>query len=186
MRRGFKAACERRTTDLRRELHLRPYDPLPAQRLAKHLGVLIVEPGSIPGISDALLHQLLEVDSSGWSAVTLETAQGACIIHNPSHSPGRCESDLMHELAHLLLCHQPSLLITLPGDLFPLRTFTQEQEEEAQWFGACLQLPRAALLRAVRTGKDNTAIALEYGATNAQVVYRRQITGIDRQLIRRG
>jgi Zn-dependent peptidase ImmA (M78 family) len=133
-------------------------------------------------MTDELLRQLLETDPSGWSAVTLETAQGSLIIYNPSHSPDRCESDLMHELAHLLCKHEPSLLVTPPGAPFPFRTFTEEQEDEAKWLGACLQLPRPALLWAAKNGKDNHDIALDFGASTQQVAFRRQITGVDRQL----
>lgn len=88
----------------------------------------------------------------------------------------------MHELAHILCEHEPSKLVQIDPSIPVLRTFDPVQEDEAIWLGGCLQLPRPALLWAIRRGMDNTAIEKHFCASDDIVRYRRQITGVDRQL----
>ena len=52
----------------------------------------------------------------------------------------------MHEMAHLICKHKPAELVPVGGFPFSLREYDAVQEEEANWLGACLQLPRPALL----------------------------------------
>jgi hypothetical protein len=105
MRRGFKTWAEKQAVIRREELGLRPEAPLPARTLAEHSEVLIAAPEDIPGMTELLLHQLLRTDPQSWSAATVATNGCILIIHNTSHTPNRQESDLMHEMAHLLCCH---------------------------------------------------------------------------------
>jgi Zn-dependent peptidase ImmA (M78 family) len=65
------------------------------------------------------------------------------------------------------------------------RTFDQKQEDEANWLGWGLLLPREALMAARRSRMVNAQIAEAYGVTERLVSYRVQLTGVDVQL-RRG
>jgi uncharacterized protein DUF955 len=179
---GFKSKAERRAVELRSELGLRAEAPLAARRLAKHLKVAVIGPAEIPGMTPALLDRPLVVDPSSWSARTISCHGRRVIIHNTAHSPCRQESDVMHELAHLLCEHQPSELIRLDGFPCPLRKFHAEHEDEAAWLGGCLQLPRPALWWAVRAGMTEMQIVEHFTASDDMVRYRRGKTGIDRQL----
>jgi hypothetical protein len=80
------------------------YSPGSLQLLFKQIfGVCLV---SING-----RHQrevLIKDDPDCWSAVTLCTGSRDLIIVNPVHSEGRLASDIMHELAHITLGHQPA------------------------------------------------------------------------------
>lgn len=184
MKRGFKAHAERVALEQRRLLLLNEREPLFARALTKRHKVRVLTPDEIPHISLEDLRQLLEIDDSGWSGVTLYARGKPWIIHNTSHSPARQESDLTHEVAHIVCKHQPDRLIAIEGTSFVLRTYNDEQEQEANWLAGCLKLPRTALLWAVKRGMDNELIAQYFHASLQLVQYRRNVTGIDSQLRR--
>lgn len=184
MERGFKKWAEEQAIYQRQLLGLSPVASLPAIQLAEHLQVTVIRPDQIPGVSPAVLHQLLYVDSISWSAITILLNGHALIIPNTTHSARRRESDLMHEIAHILCNHEPARLMQLSGFPFPLRTYNKRQEDEATWLGACLQIPRTALLWAIRHGMNEAQLAEYFGASQDLVQYRRNVTGIDVQLIR--
>ncbi len=182
MRRGFKAWAENLSVQQRNILGLKSVSQLPARLLAEKLNVCILCPTDIPGITPDVVNQLLFSDPASWSAMTFSRNGSIVLIHNSTHTLRRQESDIMHELAHILCKHQPTQLLQLTTQSFTLRSFDSVQESEAAWLGGCLQIPRVALLWAIRHGMDNRAIVNYFGASNDLVRYRRQVTGIDRQL----
>lgn len=182
MQRGFKTQSEAWAVDLRRALDLNPQDPLAAEQLASHLGVFLVGPHDIPGMDAVTLWQLLSTDPSSWSALTISVGDQPVIIRNTEHAKTRQQSDLMHELAHLLCKHEPSMVLQISEFPYPLRDYDEEQEAEASWLGGCLQLPRPALLWAARRQLSEAAMVLHFGASVDLIRYRRQVTGVTRQL----
>ncbi|HEY6329639.1 MAG TPA: hypothetical protein VI756_09880, partial [Blastocatellia bacterium] len=97
LERGFKAWSERTAKAMRRELGLAPHDPLPPERLAEYLGVVLWTPRDVPGLPRDVIDQLLERDPWGWSAVSVQRDGEATVIYNPRKSAGRRASDIMHE-----------------------------------------------------------------------------------------
>ncbi|MCC6192455.1 MAG: ImmA/IrrE family metallo-endopeptidase [Anaerolineales bacterium] len=158
---------------------------MPARVLAEHLEVVVVGLNGVPGISSDIKHQLLVIDPDSWSATTIVHNGCIVVIHNTAHSPRRQESNLMHELAHVLCKHHPSHMIQSGALPFALRTYDKEQEEEAGWLGGCLQLPRPALLWAIERGMTERAILDHFGTSQDLFRYRRRLTGVDVQLKRR-
>ncbi len=185
LERGFKSWCERLAEGIRRDLELAPHDPLQPDALAAYLDVRLLHPEQIPGISPAVLRQLLENDPWGWSAVTQVVAGAVTVIYNPRHSAGRRSSNIAHELAHVLLEHDASRIILSPNGQVAMRSFDAKQEDEAGWLSGCLLLPRVGLLRAFRAGRSIESIAASFGVTEALVAYRSRITGVEAQ-VRRG
>lgn len=159
---------------------LRVVDPLPARDLASELDVFVMPPGNLPGAPEEMVETLASRDS-GWSAATILECERPLILYNPCHSEARQESDLMHELSHLIEGHEPSGFDTLGGRLLS-RSYDEEQEDEAAWLGGCLQLPRPAIFRAAKRGWSNEEIAERYTASVQMVRYRRNVTGVDKQL----
>lgn len=182
MRRGFKAWAENTALEKRRTLGLSTTAALPARILSTYLGVTIVRPDEIPGMTPNVLHHLQDIDPESWSATSIIGNTCTVIIHNPTHSLRRQESDLMHELAHILCNHQPSQLVQSTSFPFPMRSYDVDQEEEAGWLGGCLQLPRESLLWAIQHGMNNSMIVQHFCASLELVRYRRQVTGVDRQV----
>lgn len=85
----------------------------------------------------------------------------------------------MHEAAHLICNHSPAKV-----GLCGMRSYDDVHEEEAKWLGASLQITRHGLLWAVRKQMGNDEIARFYGASEALVRFRRNLTGVDRQMTR--
>lgn len=179
-RRGFKTWAEAQGLEFRAKLGLKIIDPLPAVALAKHLDIPVLTPANIESLSPVHLKHLLEPKSQ-WSALTIPHPGGHLIIHNPTHSLTRQESDLMHELAHILCEHPAPQLVNIPGFPLGLREYDVVKEKEAEWLGGCLQLPRNGLSWALRKGMNHTDIAEHFKASGDMVRFRINMTGLKRQ-----
>ncbi len=184
--RGFKTRCENIAQSIRMDLGRRAADPLPMSELANYLGARIITPSDVPGMSESSLHVLLEEESNDWSALTISGLNSTVLIHNPRNSPGRRSSDIAHELSHLLLRHSPSTLMFAPDGTWTLRSYDSQQEEEAAWLSGCLLLPRPALLLIARSNFSLSEAAKRYDVSQNLLQYRRNITGVSRQMANRG
>ena len=180
--RGFKTWCENVAMGIRAEFRLAKSDPLSANEVARSLGVRILEPSDIVGLSSRDLRTLLAEESNDWSAVTIGEPGRAILIRNPSHSGGRTSSDIMHELAHLVLGHEPSKVVFSEDLVIALRSYDQTQEDEASWLSGCLLLPRPALLAIARSGMGDADACKTYDVSNQLLSYRRNATGVARQI----
>lgn len=181
LERGFKAWSERVAQAMRSELELSAEMPLPVQLLAEHLEIKLITPTQIDGLPADVLHQLTVVDPSGWSAASFEKDGSPVIIFNDKNSQGRQSSDIAHELAHVIRAHDPSQLILAPDGSFAMRSYDPKQEDEANWLGWTVLLPRAALLRCADLKMSTEQIALEYQVSAQLVEYRTRMTGIAKQ-----
>jgi Zn-dependent peptidase ImmA (M78 family) len=182
--RGFKSWCETISLQYRRALKLQPVDPLDPGAIAKALGVRIHHVQEIPGLDSGVVQTLLRGDPDSWSAVTITNGRRSVIILNSSHRGGRSASDLMHELAHIVIGHEPARVdITEDGALI-LNTYNREQEDQANWLAGCLLLPRDALLWIKRQGLEAHEAAKQYGVSLTMLEYRLNVTGVEQQLRR--
>lgn len=182
MRRGFKAWCERTAKDYRQTLGVAPAEALDPRVLASHLGVLVATPEDIPTLSEAAKRQLLEVDAGSWSAVTIADGNARLVILNSAHSAARQNSDLAHELAHLILNHTTDEAHLSREGLLFRGTFDREQEDEANWLGGCLLVPRDGLLKARLRTADVGALAAQFRVSSDMITWRLQTTGVLRQV----
>jgi hypothetical protein len=164
----FRTICESIAVKVRHELDLWGYDPLPARQLAEHMQIDLYAPSELPGMSENDVAQA--IGSSGWSAITVLT-QPPMIIYHPGHPPPCFESNIMHELAHIVLGHKPELL-GLISDLRVARCYSKFHEAEADCLGVCLQLPRVALQLARQRGTSVSEIACQFN-TALDLVYER-------------
>jgi Zn-dependent peptidase ImmA (M78 family) len=146
------------------------------------LGVRLLTPKQIPGLSRKVIDQLLKRDPSGWSAVGVTQGDLTHVIYNPTHSEGRQASDIMHELAHIILDHEPATIIIAYDGSLSMRSYNQTQEDEASWLAWCLLLPREALLWCKRRAISTEQIAEDYGVSETLVTFRLRVTGIEAQL----
>lgn len=183
--RGFKAWAERTASAVRRDLGLSATQPLDPRRLAEYLGIRLLSPDDLPGLPADVRTQLLETDPWGWSAATLVLATTTLVVYNPRKSQGRQASDIIHELAHVMLGHEPAQVVFSEDGQMATRTFDQKQEDEANWLGWALLLPRDALMAARRARMATAQIAEAYGVTERLVGFRLQMTGVEAQMRRR-
>jgi Zn-dependent peptidase ImmA (M78 family) len=165
-------------------MELPPHAPLSARELAKHLDVVLWTPSDVPDIPKAILDQLLERDPDGWSAVTCLANGIARVIYNPTHSLARQNSDIAHELAHIILEHEPGKIVVSHDATIVMRSFDPKQEEEANWLGWSLLLPRTALAHATKARLGTSEIARKWVVSEQLVEYRTRMTGIRRQFAR--
>ena len=182
-RKGFKTWADNITVDLRKQLGLYDTSPLSAFDLCKHLSIPIWQPSDVVGLPNEKLDELLNSGSEFWSAATIPLDNGGhIIIHNPKHSPARQQSNLMHELAHILCEHKISEDIQKSGLASFLRCHNDNQEHEAEWLGACLQLPRPALIWALKRNMTIEQISESYYSSIEMTKFRVNITGAKKQI----
>ncbi|GGD30409.1 ImmA/IrrE family metallo-endopeptidase [Flavobacterium orientale] len=182
-KRGFKKWTDEKVVELRKKLGLYASSPLCAFKLCEFLNVPIFEPSNIQGISTDILDELLVNGSRHWSAATIPLSGGKyIIIHNPTHTSARQQSNLMHELAHILCKHEVSEKTKSTGLSGFLRSFDEGQENEAEWLGSCLQLPKPALIQSLKNEMSLENIAEHYNCSLEMVQYRINVTGVKRQL----
>jgi Zn-dependent peptidase ImmA (M78 family) len=183
LKRGFKAKAERLAKEYREKLLIHPCALLCAFKLAEHLRIPIYSATELVTLTNEVN---ILAGSNGtdceWSALTMETKAGnQIIIHNPFHSTGRQQSDLMHELSHIICKHKRSQTeydFEIP---FGMRHFDEEQEEEAKCLGATLQLARPGLLWSKKRNMTSEEIAAHFNASIEMVNYRLNTSGVARQ-----
>jgi Zn-dependent peptidase ImmA (M78 family) len=183
VRRGFKAQAERTAATARQALGVAACAPLDPWAYAAHLkvNILVFEKLDLPARA---ARQLTVVDGDSWSAMTIKVNAEFAIVINPAHAITRQRGDLMHELAHIELRHAPTRVEVSNTGLLLLSDFSDEQEQEADWLGAAILLPRNGLVR-MRTGRKSTAeIAAYYGVSEALCEWRLRMTGVDVQMRR--
>jgi hypothetical protein len=185
LKRGFKSACEQSAAQYRKALQLELDARLPSKDLAVHLGVIVWTPADLPDLPQESLHHLTTVDSDCWSAVTLHEAGIDVIVVNAAHTATRQENSVMHELSHIILQHKPARVDVSDSGLLLLSTFDDDQEDEANWLGATLLLPRAVLLAARHRQLPDSAIVREFNVSKELLTWRLRSTGVDTQLRRR-
>lgn len=185
LRRGFKASCENIARLQRRQLNLAPPAPLNPYDLARRLRIIVHTVEEVPGLSPECLHTLLHEGADSWSAVTLTANGRSVIILNSAHAKSRLASDLVHEIAHILIGHNPSRVDVAEDGSLMLNTYSRDQEDEANWLAGCLLLPREALILIRSQKLDLTTAARKYGISLAMLQYRINVTGVDYQLQRR-
>lgn len=179
-RRGFKSSCEAISLQVRKQLQLGEADPLPPERLAESLRVPIWTPADLKSLTPEVAHRLTTIHSSTWSALTIPGAKTKVIIRNPVHSPERSASDIMHELAHILLEHEPGNVFFGPNGI-ALRTHNKDQEDEARWLSGCLLLSRECLFAIRKRRLTDDEACRGFGVSHEMLTFRRQTSGVDRQ-----
>jgi IrrE N-terminal-like domain len=182
-RRGFKSWCEETALNVRTHQGLVPTAPLSPFVLAQELHVEVIEPSALTELREDVRRRLLGEHSDCWSAITIPGTRHL-IVYNPRHSAARQNSDLMHELAHILLGHKPTMMFMDPQNDLALRTHDQTQEEEANWLAGSLLLPREVLLHIKRRGLDDSASCREYGVSEKMLTYRMNVSGVNLQVRR--
>jgi len=184
LERGFKAWAEKTALSVRKELEIGVDCQLPLNKVAEYFGVELWTPNDVPGITDDLLTQLLDVASNDWSGVGLQVDGKGIIIYNPNHSKGRQASDICHELSHFILEHQPAQIIMSSDEELEqlwMRSFDQKQEDEANCLAWSMLLPRDGLVRSVYRKMTKAEIAEHFGVSNQLVTFRINSIGLGKR-----
>ena len=179
LRRGFKAEAERLARDIWSAMSLAPADSMDAIKLAKHVGCIVRPADALVDI--AKLEKLYRIQENAFFACTFKLPDDRyAIVFNPLMSDTRRNSDVAHEVAHVVLGHRLSRLERL-GDVAFLAG-DKQQEDEAAWLSGCLLLPRFVLIHDLRRGRKLRDIARSRVLSREMVDYRVRVTGVARQL----
>ncbi|MFT4060699.1 MAG: ImmA/IrrE family metallo-endopeptidase [Legionella sp.] len=184
--RGFKAEAERLAEKYREELGVSKFSPLNAHTLADHLSVQIFTVDELFVNQDCDAYHRMS-DPQKFSAMWIVNQKGEkLVIHNDRHSTFRQQSNLMHELAHIIRKHTvPDEQAKLCAKL-GLHYYNLLHEQEAKYLGGCLQITRAGLQWALKNSYSPEEISEYYNASVEMVKYRIGITGVQKQLAYRG
>ncbi|QOZ24019.1 hypothetical protein XH93_10800 [Bradyrhizobium sp. CCBAU 51753] len=157
-----------------------PFDPW---AYAGHLNIVVLDFEALQLPSSAV-RQLTVVDGDSWSAMTINVDGVHGVVVNPAHAATRQRYDLMHELAHIELKHVPARVEVSSSGLMLLSDFSDEQEQEADWYAGSFLLPRDGIFRLRSRGKAASEIAVIFGVSKALCEYRLRMTGVDIQMRR--
>lgn len=178
LRRGFKAHAEREAARVRKDLGLAAHDRLDPRDLARQMRISIVDAADLVKLEE--LEELERLQAFAFSAATFEIDDRKIIVVSPLRDVGRQNSDIAHELAHVMLKHDLSEIRELDG--MPFRTCKPDEEEEATAFGGTLLLPRPLLLSAARRKATIEQIAGQYDVTIEMARFRYNTTGVGKQI----
>lgn len=179
-RRGFKAECERVAIELREELGLSAAERLDPHLLAKHLAIPVASLAEFASSCGAAVAQLTSADRGCFSAATVFFGPRRMIVYNPAHPPGRHANSVAHELAHVLLEHEPGAVRERSGE----RRWRAADEAEADWLAATLLAPREGILQVMYELGEVGAAAAHFGISEALMRWRLNHTGVARQIQR--
>jgi Zn-dependent peptidase ImmA (M78 family) len=175
VRRGFKSEAERLATDLRQRVGCAEEDPAELEAVAENLGVRMLPADQL--VERSRLAELAEIQPDSFSAATFRLPTGErVVVYNPLHEPGRTRSNQAHELAHIILDHDVRTIERV-GNLKFL-TCDVQQEEEADWLGGCLLLPRALLLSAAWKGMNAEQVAARFQTSVPMARFRLNASGV--------
>lgn len=175
MRRGFKTEAERLAARTLTQVGAQPDRPVDIRTLADHLRVAVISAADIIDIAD--LRELEALQAGAFSAATFHLPGNQVVaVFNPLNDPGRTNSDIAHELAHILLNHEVREVQQLAGQTF--FTCDPEQEKEANWLAGCLLLPRPLLLREAYTGANADSLAARYKVSPPMARFRLNTSGV--------
>jgi Zn-dependent peptidase ImmA (M78 family) len=183
-RRGFKTWAERASLRVRERLNLTPVSPLDPFHLAELIGLPVISSNNLTELEEDVRYRLANDHRDCWSAITVADGSGHLIVTNPAHARTRLHSSLAHEIAHIILGHDPSMMFMSLESGVALRTHNEEQEEEANWLAGCLLLPRGALISIRRRAMSDEDACSEYGVSASMLRFRFNVTGVDVQMRR--
>lgn len=183
-RRGFKTASEETSSKIRRRLGVELHAAIDPIAVARLLGIPVIKPEELSELPSDVRARLLGNHSDAWSAITVSYGNNYLIVVNSTHAPSRNNSSLAHEIAHVILGHEPSMMFMTPRSGVALRTHSREQEDEANWLAGCILLPRDALFQVRRLRLSDEQICAQYGVSPAMLRFRINATGVDLQIRR--
>jgi Zn-dependent peptidase ImmA (M78 family) len=181
VKRGFKSWADKKSLEIRKRIGLRSSDPLDCQLLCKELGIPIITLSDLNRLGFPREHFMrLRSQDSDFFACMVQTPVGLILINNHNSSQKRSNSNIVHELSHVICGHNFSTNIPINGSI--LREFDKDSEDEANWLAGCLLIPREGLIWASRQGFTINQLSQHFGASEHMARWRYNITGVTKQL----
>jgi hypothetical protein len=169
LRAGVRAEFEQIALETRAELKLVALDPFDPTRLAEHFAIDTVPIDVFRSRHPEAVRQLVEVEPTVFSAATVFFGSKRTIVYNPQHSPRRHANTMAHELAHVLLEHEPAPLF----DAAWKRHWCPVNEQEADYLAGALLVPRSAVAPIMELVGDSVGDAARHFGISANLMYAR-------------
>lgn len=179
LKRGFQAEAKRLADEVRREIGLTPLDPLDPWVLAEHLAIPVIPLSEYREQIPLACDVLLGAELGAFSAMVATVGRQRVIIHNDGHALTRQRANLGHEIAHVLLFHEPK-----PCEGQWTQTYDAEQEDEAKCLGGVLLVTDEACVAGCRAGLSVAAAAARMGVSEELMRWRRNKSGAERRVQR--
>ena len=171
---GFKAKANRIAVGVRHQIGLKPEAPIDLRALATHLHLTLVPITDFGSTCPRQVTQLVEKDSRAFSALLLPIGSGRKIVlYNDRNSEGRFNSDIAHEISHVLLAHPPAS----PFDDSGCRAFDKDIEHEANCLSGYILIPDEAARKIVKCGLPQHYACGEYGVSREMLEFRLNSSG---------
>lgn len=166
LRYGFKAEAKRASLRARLATGVGAYDPIDCFELARHMDIKVVRLSDLPPTE--YTRHLSEVEPNAMSAATIRRDGRVAIWLNDSHTPQRQQSNLAHEIGHVLLDHEDSPPLNEAG----CRELHADMEAEADYIGSVLLVPEPAVVGVVRANTSLAEAALYFGVSEQMMRWR--------------
>jgi hypothetical protein len=175
LRRGFKANANRISVRLRRGQGARPEAPIDLNVLVTKLSIGVIPLSEFKAQFPQAVQQLTMRDSGAFSAATLPPNENGkrILVLNDSHDLRRQNSNIAHEIAHILLGHP----FTFPIDGSGSRNIDRELEEEANWLGPTILVSDEAALHIVQSELPTDTACMHYKVTEPVLRMRINASG---------
>jgi Zn-dependent peptidase ImmA (M78 family) len=179
--RGFGANAERLAQKCLLDSGQKGKVPVDIKAVAARRNVPVISADKLVPLKQ--LHDIEKLQAFAFSACTFEINNRKIIVFNPIHNVGRSNSDIAHELGHILLEHILSEIQEVGG--LPFRVCQPEQEEQATALGSAILVPEKELLDAAYKGASIELIARQFEVTVPMARFRWNKVGVSRRLERR-
>ena len=170
LRRGFKTEAEQYASEFRAELRLATDGPLCPFQLAAWLEIPVVPLSKLDGFDAA--NPNYHPGETQFHAATLARGTHKTIFHNDSKHPNRQRSNVMHEIAHILLGHPAHPPLMEDG----CRNFDSLLEHEAKELSFALRVSKPAARKIIATHMTLSQASVIYGTSTELIEYRIRIT----------
>ena len=173
LRRGFKAEAAALAREIRAGLGLGPYDGLDPRALARRLDIPLLALTDIAASCSGARY-LLSTEPEAFSAATVFNGHHRTIVYNDSHSYGRQNNSLAHELSHRLLLHEPAPVL---DGMTGCRIWNAVNEKEADWLAGELLVTEAMALAVARGQFTREEAQRRLGVSEQMLRWRLNMTG---------
>ena len=177
LRSGFATEVNGWARELREDMGVRIDGPLCPLALAEQLRIPVFAATALGLDGDVRRFLLSEEGGREVSAGVFYVGACAFIVANDARGIKRYASDIAHEIAHVLLRHEPTVVLRDGG----ARMYDEEAEAEAEKLGPGLLVSEEAALRADRLihGGTHTLYSLsdEWGITRDVIRMRMNLVG---------
>ena len=172
--RGFRTWAEEIAEDAWKEPVLANPNEIDISEYARSLDIPVFTIGSLSAKVGLEVAYFKGARQSSLSAYTIMFGfQERIIFYNESHHVHRQRSSIAHELGHALLNHESTPPLTTNGG----RNFDRPMEDEAEYLGAALLIPKSKAINALLNDDSVDQVAEKFNVSKQLARWRLGVSG---------